>query len=183
MHSPVETLKVYFASTVSWWLHLEITNSHPPFLSVPNFKLLHCLCPPSLPPTAVPSNPCVVLYAPLICPWPALFTPSCCSPGSHPPIFFVSAGPSRPRAGIWLAIVDCKRANSSKQASAWKQGHGGEDKRMAKTLMPDSLRQKATVVRIAIFNILLQIFVVQKGGCLGKHHSWLDKVSPIWRSS
>lgn len=122
-----------------------------PFLSVPNFSSFSIVCalPPffsshsyssAIQPLRCPPRSLNLLLTCFICPSPAvLWVPTLLFF-----FFFVSAGPSRPRAGIWLAIVDGKRANSSKQASAWKQGPEGEDWRMAETVMPDSMRQKAT---------------------------------------
>lgn len=135
-----------------------ITNSHPPFLSVPNFSSFSIVCarPPfSLPPTAVPSNSCVVLQAPLICPWPALFA-SVPLFSRFPPSYFLSL---RGRLGLGLGSgLLLSMANSSDQASAWKQELGEEDKRMAKTLMPDRVRQKSIVKCIQIFDVLLHFF-------------------------
>lgn len=149
-----------------------ITNScPPPFLSVPNFSSFSIVCalPPSLPPSYSSA------IQPLRCPPWSLNLSLTCFICPSPAVlrvptlllfFFVSAGPSRPRAGIWLATVDRKRANSSEQASAWKQGPGGEDKRMAGTPRPDRVRQKLIVGRIAIFNSVAEFW----GGCLGKNH-------------
>lgn len=121
-----------------------ITNSHPPFLSVLNFSSYSIVC--ALPPLfSSPSyssaiqplhrapcslNLCLTCF---ICPSPAvLWVPTL--------LFCVSAGLSRPGAGIWLTIVDLERAIISKQASAWMQGPRGVDKTMAKTLMLYNMR-------------------------------------------
>lgn len=147
-----------------------ITNSHPPFLSLPNFSSFSIVC--AIPPFfSSPSYSSAI--QPLCCPPCSLNLSLTCFICPSPAVLLVPTllcfffWSLQGRLGLGLGsgslLLIAKRPTAVSRRQLGSKGPGGEDKRQKRQkLMPGSMRQKSITECIAIFSIV-SIFCCSAG--------------------